>query len=287
MARLRLSTLKLASAMAVVFAFGLLACGLFPSLASAAQLEAGQASPEVGLSPQAATKTVYVIASTTEKSNFFGYKNESETKFTYNKDGLLTKRAYASKTNSENKITTTYTYRGTSLKKSKQVTPNSNYEVTYTTNKKGQFTKAVQKSVLASDANTTRTYTAKYKSGKLKKLTCKLTYIPVGATEPTTEVDVFSYAYKDGRVASRTKNSYKAEYTYDNMGNLDVSENKYNAKKQLVKQTQTTPGTQWSMTYKYKALEVSASVADKVEAQQWAIINDNYNFAFGIEGLYT
>ena len=70
------------------------------------------------------------------------------------------------------------------------------------------------------------------------------------------------------------------------MGNLNVSKNKYSSKKQLVKQTQTTPGTEWSMTYKYKAIKASASDVNKVAAQQWAITNGNYNLAFGVEGLY-
>ena len=51
------------------------------------------------------------------------------------------------------------------------------------------------------------------------------------------------------------------------MGNLNVSKNKYSSKKQLVKQTQTTPGTEWSMTYKYKAIKASASDVNKVAAQ--------------------
>ena len=53
-----------------------------------------------------------------------------------------------------------------------------------------------------------------------------------------------------------------------------------------MKQTQTTPGTEWSMTYKYKTIKASASDVNKVAAQQWAITNGNYNLAFGVEGLY-
>lgn len=285
MAKSRLSVVKLASKVAAVLLCGLLACGLCPGFASAAQLEEGQLAARADLSPQAATKTVYVIASTTEKSDFFGNKNEATTKFTYNEDGLLTKRAYVSKTNKANRITDTYTYSGTALKKAKQTTSSSQYEVIYTTNKKGQFTKAVQKWSSSNSSDETRTFIAKYKSGKLKKLTRTNVYTPEGATEPMSTVDVYSYAYKNGRVASRTTNGYKATYSYDKMGNIDDSANTYNAKKRLAKQTQTTPGTTWEITYKYKALKVDASVADKVQAQQWAIINSNYNLAFGIAGI--
>ena len=37
--------------------------------------------------------------------------------------------------------------------------------------------------------------------------------------------------------------------------------------------------------YRYKAVKVSSALASKVEAQQWALINDNLNMELGLVGM--
>lgn len=273
---------RLALAMTAAAAALALACGLCPGTASADQLQAGQVgAQDSALSTQAATKTVYVITSTTETANW-GIESKVTSKYTYNKNGLMTK--WASTSNMDGKTTTSYTYNGTVLKGKKKTNGDYTETVTYTANKNGKITKAVDVS-LQPYAKIKRTFTAKYKSGKVNKISWKTV---LNDESPTN--DAYTYKYKNGRVVLRTWDNSKVAYAYDSKGNLNSIggskyKNTYNAKKQLTKTSQSATGYKYSKTYKYKAIKVKASVADKVQAQQWALINKNLNFALGIDSL--
>ena len=262
-----------------------LACGLCPGSASAAQLQAGDANvQDSALSAQAATKTVYVITDTNETADW-GLVSKTTTKYTYGKNGLMTKSV--SSNNMDGKTTTTYSYNGAVLKNKKMAYSGGSNTVAYTANKNGKITKAV--AVMPQpNGKITRTYTAKYKSGNINKISWKEVFEMDG--EEAVFNDACTYTYKNGRVASRTMYGSKTTYVYDAKGNLkniggSKYNNKYNAKKQLVKTTQSETGFKYTKTYKYKAIKVKASIADKVQAQQWSLINNNLNFAFGIDVL--
>jgi hypothetical protein len=278
------------SAMAIVLVFGLLACGLCPGLASAAQLEAGQANTGADLSPQASTKAVYVITSSVETATFGSNVYKNTLKYTYNDNGLVKKLALSGNMDIDSSSTTTYSYSGTTLKKAIETTSDETIVTKYTTNKKGQFTKAIQVKDRSNGGKLTNTYTVKYKSGKLKKINVKGVFVQDG--ESSTTKNAYSYAYKNGRVVSRTADGYESTYEYDKKGNLNkitgaTRTNKYNSKNQVTKTTLSAPaaGYKYTKTFKYKAIKVDASAVDKVLAQQWAIVNANMNFAFGVEGV--
>ena len=259
-----------------------LACCLCPSPAQAAQLEAGQAGSQA-LSAQAASKTVYVITSVKETSDW-GIKSTSTTKYTYNENYLVKKSVKTS--NMDGATMNTYAYKGTTLKSSKQTSGDLSVTTTHKANSKGQFTKATTAASYPGGAKETKIFTATYKSGKISKIVSENTLVTEGTTSNTT--NTLKYAYKKGLVASRPWDGYKLTYGYDANGNLnDIGgskyKNKYNAKKQLSKTTMSEEGYSYTKTYTYKAVKVKASVANKVEAQQWAIANSNLNFALGID----
>ena len=276
------STKKNKFILAIVVTFAL-ACGLFPCLASAAPLEAGQVDDQA-LSTQA-TKTVYVITSVKEVADW-GITSTTTSKYSYNKSGQVAK--VAASNNMDGDSTTTYAYKSGVLKSTKQVNPGTKVSTTHTTNAKGLFTKAVQVNEQSADIVFTRTFNGTYKSGKLKKIVCTTN---LGAGDETNATkETYTFTYKNGRVASRTVYGTTAEYTYDAKGNLNniggsQYKNTYNAKNQLTKTTLSEEGYTYKKTYTYKAITVNASDADKVEAQQWAIINNNLNFAFGLDEL--
>lgn len=273
------TSIKYVLAIAAALMALVLACGVCPGTASASPASDEQADA-AGLSTQADTQTVYVITGTKSVADW-GIKSTVTSKYTYNSNGLLT--TINSSSNMDGDSTTTYTYNGTNLKgvQLKQQDESApNIVTTFTTNKKGQITKAVQKS------NYTATYTATYKSGLVKKIVCKE---EVGSGDETSVTkDTFKYTYKNGRMATRTAYGTKIKYGYDAQGNInDIGgskyKNTYNSKKQLTKTTLSEEGYTYKVTYTYKAIKVKASVAEKVQAQQWAIINNNKNFALGID----
>jgi hypothetical protein len=167
----------------------------------------------------------------------------------------------------------------------KQVNPGTTVSTTYTFNKKNQCTKAVQVNEQSESIKFTRTYKGTYKSGKLKKVVCT-TALDAGDQTSTTS-DEYTYTYKNGRVAMRSWSGSAITYAYDAKGNLNnIGGSQYKntyKNKRLTKTTSSEEGYTFKKTYTYKPIKVKASVADQVEAQQWALINNNLNFAFGID----
>lgn len=272
--------LALATSMAIT-----LTCGMCPGLASAAQLEAGQPSAlDSTIATHAATKTVYVITSSAEtlwapEGDIAPVITE---KYTYNKNGLVTKRVNTNNIQG-GKVTTTFSYNGTTLKNKRGKQDNLVSNVTYTANKRGLITKAVLKTSRLNGDKSASTRTAKYKSGKISKIIIKSSQ-----ASGETRTSQAAFTYKNGRVVTRVSGTSRLIYAYDAKGNLKLVgggqyKNTYNAKKLLSKVSEV--GDMSKKTFKYKAIKVKASIADKVKAQQWAIINRNLNFALGIDEI--
>ena len=253
-----------------------------------------EAASSIGLSTQAASKTVYVIASVKTTTSYdlglLGSASSTTTaSYAYNPQGLV-----ASHTNKTGAVSakTALTYTGDKIKSAKATVAGATSSAVYTYGASGRITKATTVSAAATNgaaAATAGTVTPTYKSGKVTKLVSVDKATANGQSADATTTTTFSY--KSGRVSkSVTNGSVTRTFAYDKNGNLSkVGNVKYkNTYKsgRLAKTTYTSSGATVVRTYKYKKAKVPASVAKLVEAQQWAIANENLNFAFGIAATY-
>ena len=279
---------------AAVALSAVLSVGMAPSFAFAGTLTAGGADMKATseMQAQAAKKTVYVLTKITDAQtnrlmdggtgSLYNSTSKVTVKFTYNAKGLLAKSKYtrASKVDGKQGSTSkpsvhTWTYNKKNQLVSQKV---SNGTIKYTLDSKGRHKKAVAQYAYP----VTTTYT--YKSGKVSKYTTKL-------SGQTTNVKL---AYKGGKPVtiketttrgSGNPSSWTHEISYDARGNVllsAASPNTYNSKGLLTKRTsssQNSNGTGGSrtITYTYKAVKVSKSLASKITAQQWALLNDDLN----------
>ena len=94
---------------------------------------------------------------------------------------------------------------------------------------------------------------------------------------------VYNFAYKGSKLV---KGQYE-QFAYDKKGNLtrvtrgsygETYSNFYKGNK-LVKRTRDGG---YKSVYKYRAIRVPRKLQKKIKAQQWALLNNNNNFALGI-----
>lgn len=260
-----------------------LAAGMCPGFA-----QAGELTASASLETQA-TKTVYVLTGLTEtyrstsKDGYTGelrkFEQVKTVKFTYAKNGLLVQSAYSSGDLKNIKHKWKYNKKYQIVKIIR-----NNGTTKITLNSKGRMKKAKIDYGWAaySDAFT-------YKSGKVAAIKT----VGNGTTEEK------KFAYKNGRVVSmksRTKGSgipssladwRTTKYSYDKKGNLAGMDATYSSKGLLTKRYKSTykdsspTGSETTITYKYKAIKVNSKLASQIKEQQWALLNDNINFALG------
>ena len=275
-----------AMALAVV-----LAAGMCPGFAQAAGLTAAAAAGQepAALQAQAVKKTVYVLASIKQvdsgKDNTgASYGSTQTVKLSYNKNGLLAKSVWKStaesrtatrawKYNKKNQLVKVVNSLGTGKSTCK-----------FTLNGKGKMKRAKLDYGYAA-----YTWTFKYKSGRVASV--KRT----GTGSVANDSELTKYTYKNGRIASAKSKVKEAgssfthtyQYTYDAKGNLAQDmKAKYNSKGLLAKRYESTGSAKTTVTYKYKAVKVGSKLAAKVKAQQWALINGNFNYALGQNRAY-
>lgn len=276
-----------------------LAVTLNPAAAFASPLSAGEmAQQPKQVETQAAKKTVYVLASITDVSSSTvveGYtgksikQNEKKVvKFTYNKNGLLTKSNYTSAYQREGmRKQTGSAQRQWKYNKNSQLIQVKRGVGTakLTLDKNGKMTKAV-----ADYGYTKDTMTFAYKSGKVASMKS----VQKGSYSQTKKE---TYGYSSGKLASLKNSNSTRLMSYDKKGNLTSGCLKgqksvkfagtYDTKGLLTKRyrstySKTSPtGEKRTITYKYKAVKVDNKVASKIKVQQWALLNDNLNFALG------
>lgn len=278
-------------ATAVLMAAVLAAC-FNPGAALASSLEAGASA---GMSAQASMQTVYVLvkARSTFKSSIEGvtpgFPSPATVKFAYNSNGLVKKDTarflgnqsswkYDKSGNLSAEISNGKTSRGLTSSK-----------ITYTRNDSGMLTKSVRETANGSSREK-ETTTYKIKSGRIvSSKNTSITYDDDGSAvnDSTTAT---AYAYKDGRMSTKKTNGAKTTYAYDSKGNLvkispyKAMKNTYDAKGLLVKRSLSGFGVMGDVTettiYTYKAMKVNSSMAAKVKAQQWGLLNANLNFTW-------
>ena len=204
-------------------------------------------------------------------------------KCTYNKNGLLQKRANAS-------TTETFKYSGTNIKSytSKfshgRSTSKTTGKLTY---KKGRLAQLVVKSATGTSKDA-YAYNAR---GLVKK------YTHAVANRATVK---YSCGYDaDGRLVKRNASGgdkTKTTYSYDEKGNLAMAANKYgsggytqsyankyNKAGRLTKKTMTITslGSFSTVTkYKYKKVSVPAKYEQQVAEQQWSLLNPQVSFSY-------
>lgn len=260
-----------------------LCAALCPSFASASTLTT---SGDVSTTAETGTETVYVLASITEN---YGKPKPDTKKFSYSKSGLITKMAsttYQTISGKKSSSTTKWTY-GKQDGITKIANSSGAVKWVYKLNKKGVQTECTRTMKGGSvDKTVTK---AKYKSGKIQSMTITAYYTTGGKQRHSTETQKFAYA--KGRLAKLTQKNYSLSYGYDKQGNLlrkkakglsaDVFINTYDPNGRLVTRAYKDSGSSTTFTYKYKAITVKSNQAAKVKRQQWALLNENLNFALG------
>lgn len=285
----------LAPAAICVFVFALLlalAVGAIPATALASSLEVGS---QVGLSTQAKMRTVHVLSSAT--TTYDGRSQEDMSVCTYYKNGLLKKEAWKGRSSSGSGWKTSNAMAWTYDKNGSLLSAKGNDESwTFKTNGGGYLTKGVcvymqgcNKEVLAYKAS----------SGRVKSV-AKSLYTKWNGPWEKAGTAKYAYTYKNGKlnVESYSIGSNKGSktFSYDAKGNLAkmkdsdgstlVLKNTYDPLGRLQKSAKTGSMGSSAMfpsttTYKFKTIKVSERMAEKVEAQQWALLNMNINFALG------
>ena len=289
------------STMAVALAV-VLAIGLCPGLAFAQGVTASADTAQKANTLQTqATKTVYVLTklvengkSTSEFESTGQITNSSvkkTVKFSYNSKGLLAKSVFSAvnKTTGQKSSSQNATIQWKYNKKNQlNKIVRANGTVKLTLDSKGKMKKS------KSDFGYTGTFS--YKSGKVVALK------EVGNGTTANK----KFTYKNGRIAKMKSNikgsgipSFMADwrtdsFAYDAKGNLvgrggapGNTKNTYNSKGLLTKRYSSTyketssSGSSTTIAYTYKPIKVSSKLASKIEAQQWALLNDNFNFALG------
>ena len=163
-----------------------------------------EAASSIGLSTQAASKTVYVIASVKTTTSYdlglLGSASSTTTaSYAYNPQGLV-----ASHTNKTGAVSakTALTYTGDKIKSAKATVAGATSSAVYTYGASGQITKATTVSAAAANgaaAATAGTVTPTYKSGKVTKLVSADKATANGQSADATTTTTF--AYKSGRVS--------------------------------------------------------------------------------------
>ena len=212
----------------------------------------------------AATKTVYVMTQSTTTNNI--YSSTTTAKYSYNSDGLLkaagtTKYTYSSKNlitkETNGSAVDNYSYKSGKLTKS----VNSYGEKTvYKYNSSGQL-KTVKRQY-GSEMQTTYTYN---KNGQVSSITSETTN-PDSSYFSTkySGIKYDSQGIITGYKTSLLNEEYRYKITYKNNRLVKkVEQKKQNGKWITVSTT----------TYKYKKLQVSSSLAKKINAQQKCILN--------------
>lgn len=274
----------------------MLAAGMCPALASATELTAGADAAKVAqLETQASKKTVYVLTSITEAKKgrsrtqddkIINSSSKATVKLTYNSKGLLAKSNYTRTYNASNggagdtrKVKNTWAYD----KKNRLVRI-----------KKGNGTFKLARDSAGRVKKATASWGTKisfsYKSGRVAQTKTTMSSDP-------NYTGIKKLSYKNGKPATIKSTSYGYTNTYkpvyDKHGNMTTAgllksltfAMGYNSKGQLVKRSRsafnekTGLGSATTITYKYKAIKVSKNLAPTIKAQQWALLNDNFNYA--------
>lgn len=234
------------------------------------------------------TTTVKVITYK-QYGSYYG-NNQS---YTYNSNGLLTK---ANIREDDYNVAVTFGYNergdvtsynlkcnyGTSM------TQNSNAKVTVSRNKVGLPTKRVVKYTGPRRDTSTTAYTVK--SGKV---TAAATKVKAKGQKKATLFGTYAYSYKDGRLFkeagkhSYTKSNgkvgyhkYAITYAYDSNGNAIAKKRNGMAYGRIDDVTFKIGSKANLEGSEFKEIEVPSAYAAKVEAQQWALLNNNLNFTF-------
>lgn len=285
---------QLGNRVAAVAMAAVLVAGMSPGLAlasSGSSLEVagfGDAG-RPALAGQASKQTVYVLKSAKMSGAKWTYSYDGKT-------GLLKKETSKERSGGSGKKK--YSYNGKHVLST--ITQNDKYgryakgltfksKVSLTSTSGGRFKKSTEKGKYSNGVIWKKTVKCKYKSGRVVKAKISTTRGDAGGTYPWA--GKATYTYKGGRMVLQhvTKSALAGyRYSYDAHGNIDkkrsiylngsTSEwenlgNVYNAKGLLAKRNSTT--------YSWKRLRVSKATAAKVKAQQWALLNDNLNFALG------
>lgn len=304
-----------ASAMSAV-----LAASLCPGLAMAAPLAGGSidggGSTATALDTQG-KKSVWVVSSIRYSNPSSSSSSSTSKTYTYNGKGLLTKayRSYSYRGNnysSSSSTTNTLKYKGNNLSKittsywySGQ-TSSSKPSVYTFKSKKGHVAQATTKN---NSGNNDYKYVYTYKrnaAGGVKSYTT--TYYSNYNNDGTYSKKLkkrswANYNYskftknRPGKMITKSKSSNGSSttsapttYKYDKKGNLKrqrygdssatVYKYTYNGNRVATRKYDTSSsGTVFY--YTWKKVSVPSSLVNKVKAQQWSIINNNLNFAFG------
>ncbi|MBQ9002954.1 MAG: hypothetical protein IJ087_13970 [Eggerthellaceae bacterium] len=247
-----------------------------------------------GLETQASTKTIYVISSVKTKTTYdlglLGTAEASTTaSYEYNSKGMV--GSHANKVGSAS-TETVLAYSGGKLKSASTTGSGAVTSVSYAYGADGRISKATTANTAAAGGvvgATSGTIMPTYKSGKIVKLVS--TDKATANGQSTNSTVTTKYSYKSGRVSKVASSlGVTRSYAYDANGNVSkVGSVKYKntySKGRLSKTTFSSNGAKTVRTYKYKAVKVPASAVEDAEAQQWAIANENLNFAFGIGATY-
>ena len=262
-----------------------LAAVLAPAVAfAAAPVDDLTTATDVALQTQA-KKTVYVPTKVVQKiSNGDGsFKTTMTAKYTYNRNGLLTKRTTKYQSGSG---AMAFSYKGKNV--TKVSTTSASMKLTY---KNGKKASGVFIMGDGSVSEVDETYTVR--SGKLAKVKLVRWYKDSSTGAWNSSTGTVTYAYKKGLPVKVTMVNggpkVVSKYTYDKKGNLTKSKtgvasadkfaNTYD-KKNLLKKRVVGDGDQ-VYEYTYKAVSVPSNYASTVKDQSWAIINGMDN-ALGV-----
>lgn len=261
----------------------LLCAALYAPAAFASELTAGSQG-KAELQDQAATKTVYVLTKETEK--FAGEGSSATTSiFSYNTSGLVNKFVYKL---DKKKSVYKYAY-DKSNRLTKATLPSGIKSVNkYSNGNLVQTTMTYSNSILTKEV-----YKATYKSGKITKKT-RIQYFTGPDGNKWTDKTTFKYTYnKKGLISkyglSGSMNAFKYD-AHNNFAQISAGgiatkyENTYDSKGNLVKQVELYGDNAVSTTtYEYKKIKVKKALAEKIEQQQWSLLNGDLNNARSLQ----
>lgn len=248
--------------------------------------------PVIGQADAASKKTVYVVKSIKIKQNGKTYIS----KISYNKDGLITKAVHPSE---DAIMTYTYGKNGEIRSYEEKVTSGKlkgfvgKKTYNWKDGKMVKLTGTISEPGSSGDDSFDTKFT--YKGKKVVKSHSTERYFNEKGEPESYDQDI-RYTYKDGKVV-KAEGMITTTYKYDKKGNLNdmkitfknkdgkietpgyykarisyknnrahtlKTENKNGMMDKPIKNTQT---------YSYKKIKVSKSLADKIAAQQWTLVN--------------